>query len=395
MLACLVPIKVEAQQSTPRKPLTVLISIDGFRPDYLTRDITPTLSKLAREGAVAGSMTPAFPSVTFPNHITLVTGVVPDKHGIVNNVMNDPGIPNKLFRLSDRDVLSDPRWWSEVKPIWVTAHRQKKISSTLFWPGSEVLISGIQPDDWLPYQEIPSQERVTKLLSWLDRPDDGRADFATLYFSEVDTLGHQTGPGSPETNASIQNVDRQIGLFIEGLERLNLKSVTNIVVVSDHGMAETNSDRVINLSELSPNLKPKDIVWTGAFAGVDVKGSDAGEILQAFSKMSNMECWRKAALPARLQFGTHRRIPEVFCLAKVGWTIIANSNAKIIAGQHGYDPEDPDMGAIFIAYGPRIKSMKLGSLRNTEIYGLLCALIGIDPEKEAFSGDLNRVVLAN
>jgi predicted AlkP superfamily pyrophosphatase or phosphodiesterase len=160
-------------------------------------------------------------------------------------------------------------------------------------------------------------------------------------------------------------------------------------------MAETNSDRVINLSELSPNLKPKDIIWTGAFAGVDVKGSDAEEILQAFSKTSNMECWRKAALPARLQFGAHRRIPEVFCLAKLGWTIIANSNAKIIAGQHGYDPEDPDMGAIFIAYGPRIKSMKLGSLRNTEIYGLLCALIGIDPEKEAFSGDLNRVVLAN
>ena len=382
-----------AQKLSPRKPLTVLISIDGFKPDYMKRAITPNLSRLAQKGAVAEGMAPAFPSVTFPNHLTLVTGVVPDKHGIVNNTMNDPAIPNARFRLSDRVVLADPKWWAEAKPIWVTAHRQKKITSTLFWPGSEVLIEGLQPDDWLPYQEIPSHDRVLKLLEWLDRPDATRADFATLYFSEVDILGHQTGVDSPQTNAAIQRVDQEIGLFIAGLENLHLRNVTNLVIVSDHGMANTSPDKVIPLSDLAPDLPSAAIIWTGAFGGIEIEPSKADATLALLKKAEHMACWRKSGIPSRFQFGSHRRVPEIFCLADIGWTIINKPGAPVIAGQHGYDPDARDMQSVFIASGPRIKKKKLGAFKNTEVYRLLCSLIGIKPEKTSSGSRLVSGIL--
>lgn len=392
-LVCAHPGISRAQKSTLRKSLTVLISIDGFRPEYLERGLTPVLSALSDAGARAEAMVPSFPSVTFPNHITLVTGVVPDKHGVVNNVMNDPNIPNSRFRLSDRAALSDQRWWDEATPIWVTAHRQNKIASTLFWPGSEVSIQGVQPDDWLPYQEIPSQERVEKLLTWLNRPDEARADFATLYFSEVDILGHQSGTVSAATNAAIGNVDMQIGLFLQGIEKLHLRDVTNIVIVSDHGMADTSLEKVIDLSELSPELNARDVVWTGAFAGVEASPAAAQKALQKLKAAPNMDCWRKSEIPAEFEFGSHRRIPEIFCLAQSGWSIVANRSMKIIPGQHGYAPRYPDMSAIFIASGPNIKTLKTGVFKNVEIYGLLCELLGITPEPGSARSVLAEMII--
>lgn len=280
-----------------------------------------------------------------------------------------------------------------MKPIWVTAHRQKKITSTLFWPGSEVLIEGLQPDDWLPYQEISSHDRVLKLLEWLDRPNATRADFATLYFSEVDILGHQTSADSPQTNAAIQRVDQEIGAFIAGLEKLHLRSVTNLVIVSDHGMANTSHDKVIALSDLAPDLPPAAIIWTGAFAGIDIEPSKVDAILTLLKKAEHMACWRKSDIPARFQFGTHRRVPEIFCLADLGWTIINKPGAPIIAGQHGYDPELPDMQALFIASGPRIKNKKIDRFRNTEVYELLCELVRIKSETQNSSANLKKILM--
>jgi len=274
----------------------------------------------------------------------------------------------------------------------VTAHRQKKITSTLFWPGSEVLIEGLQPDDWLPYQEISSHDRVLKLLEWLDRPNATRADFATLYFSEVDILGHQTGVDSPQTNAAIQRVDQEIGAFIAGLEKLHLRSVTNLVIVSDHGMANTSPDKVIALSDLLPNLLPAATIWTGAFGGIEMDLSQADAALAALKKAENMSCWRKSGIPARFQFGSHRRVPEIFCLADLGWTIINKPGAPIIAGQHGYDPELPDMQALFIASGPRIKKKKIGQIRNTEVYELLCELVRIKSEMLNSNSNLKKIL---
>ena len=386
-----VPFSVLAQEKS--KALTVLISIDGFKPDYLNRGITPYLSKLSDQGSLSKGLIPVTPTVTFPNHVSIVTGQYPDKHGIVNNVMNDPNIPNTRFRLSDRNVVTNPNWWSETKPIWVSAIKQNKIVSTLFWPGTEVVIDGVQPQDWLFYKNIPSHDRVDILLGWLNRPNETRADFATLYFSEVDSSGHITGTDSPETNTSIRNVDTEIGRFIEGLNRLNLLDVTNIVIVSDHGMANTNPDKIIALSDLLPDVSPAKFVWTGAFSGIETEPENADIILKQLNTNKNMECWQKSKIPAEYHFGTHRRVPEIFCIANIGWTIVFKKNDEIIKGHHGYKSTDADMWGLFIAVGPNIKRKILEPFENIDVYLFLCHLVKIIPENTSSRDHLFKEII--
>ena len=370
---------VRAQLVNP-KPLTLLISIDGFKPDYLRRGITPNLLKLADQGTISKGLVPVTPTVTFPNHVSIVTGQYPDKHGIVNNVMNDPNIPNTRFRLSDRNVVTNPNWWSEVKPIWVSAIRQQKIVSTLFWPGTEVVIDGIQPNDWLNYKSIPSKERVDILLHWLNRPNETRADFATLYFSEVDSSGHISGTDSIMTNTSIENVDKEIGHLIDGLSQLNLLSVTHFVIVSDHGMANTNPEKIIAFSDLLPEVSPSKFIWTGAFGGIEAEPENSNTILELLSKNQNMQCWHKTKIPSEYHFGSHRRIPEIFCIANIGWTIVSKRSDEIIKGHHGYKSNEKDMWGLFIASGPTIKRTMIDPFENIDVYLLLCHLLNIKPE---------------
>jgi len=370
---------VRAQLVNP-KPLTLLISIDGFKPDYLRRGITPNLLKLADQGTISKGLVPVTPTVTFPNHVSIVTGQYPDQHGIVNNVMNDPNIPNTRFRLSDRNVVTNPNWWSEVKPIWVSAIRQQKIVSTLFWPGTEVVIDGIQPNDWLNYKSIPSKERVDILLDWLNRHNETRADFATLYFSEVDSSGHISGTDSIMTNTSIENVDKEIGHLIDGLSQLNLLYVTHFVIVSDHGMANTNPEKIIAFSDLLPEVSPSKFIWTGAFGGIEAEPENSNTILELLSKNQNMQCWHKTKIPSEYHFGSHRRIPEIFCIANIGWTIVLKRSDEIIKGHHGYKSNEKDMWGLFIASGPTIKRTMIDPFENIDVYLLLCHLLNIKPE---------------
>jgi predicted AlkP superfamily pyrophosphatase or phosphodiesterase len=178
----------QKQGAAPDAPRSlILISIDGFRADYLDRGITPTLGTWATDGVRADGMRPSFPTVTFPNHYTIVTGLRPDRHGIVNNYMQDPQIPGKTFKLSDREVQQDPRWWNEGEPIWVTAEKAGLRTATLFWPGSETEIRGHRPRDWTAYDKnMKYADRVDRVLSWLDRPAGERPRFLTLYFESVD-----------------------------------------------------------------------------------------------------------------------------------------------------------------------------------------------------------------
>ena len=146
---------------TQHKPLVVLISIDGYRNDYMSRGLTPTLKRLADSGAYAENFMPVFPSITFPNHYSLVTGLYPDHHGLVNNTMQDPSKTKQIFKLSDRESVTNPFWYEEATPIWISAKQQGKIVSTLFWPGTEVINHGLRPDDWLNYDDnMASDKRV-------------------------------------------------------------------------------------------------------------------------------------------------------------------------------------------------------------------------------------------
>ena len=170
----------------------ILISVDGFRADYIEKFRPPVISRLAAEGTRAKWMKPAYPTKTFPNHYTLVTGLYPDNHGIIENNMWDDEI-GAQFGLSIKEQVTNPKWWSG-EPIWNTAQRQGKIAASFFWPGSEAAISGSQPRYWKPYEHTTEHEvRVRTVLEWIDLPREQRPQMITLYFSDVDDAGHNFG----------------------------------------------------------------------------------------------------------------------------------------------------------------------------------------------------------
>ncbi len=205
--------------STPPAPApgpVILISLDGFRWDYLQRYSAPTLQRLAREGVQARTMTPSFPTKTFPNHYTLVTGLRPARHGIVGNWFYDPA-NGETFGMSKQASNTDAKWWGG-EPVWITAERQGVRSVCYLWPGSEAAHHGLRPSHWLPFNDkIPSNDRVDGLLKWFDVPAAERPRLATLYFSAVDHGGHKYGPDAPEVQISITEVDTAIARLLDGL----------------------------------------------------------------------------------------------------------------------------------------------------------------------------------
>ena len=379
--ACSSKQTIHLDNSKGNKPLVLLISIDGFKPEYLDITNTPELLKLAQHGAMAKGMLPVFPSITFPNHYSMVTGLYPDHHGIVNNTMLDPRI-SEAFKLSSRSAISNSDWWEDGIPIWVSAHLQGRKSSTLFWPGSEAKIKGIQPDDWLPFDKNMSPNaRVHQLLNWLNRPNQERADFATLYFDDVDSAGHRYGPNSSEVKAATHTVDQAIHELMSGLEKLNLAKSTTVIIVSDDGMAEVKANQTINLKSMLSKFSNSKIIWQGPLAGINTHGEKTSEIIATLNQHKNIQCWAKNDIPPKYHFGKHRRVPDIVCLADIGFSLADGNPLFMIPGQHGFDPEMKDMHGIFIASGYKVKNIQLNYFENIEVYPLLCHLLQIQAEK--------------
>ncbi len=397
LLACALLLLAGCATVSPAPPPApvILVAIDGFRPDYLDRGVTPTLSRLAAEGVRAEGMRPSFPSLTFPNHYTLVTGLRPDHHGIVNNAMTDPDHPDVVFTLADRAVNTQPYWWNDAAPLWVSAEKQGVRTATMFWPGSEVEIRGTRPHDWMTFdQSKPSAARVDQALAWLDRPPAERPRFITLYFDIVDTAGHLSGPDSPELNAAAREVDAAMGKLVDGLAARGLANA-NIVVVADHGMAPISVERTVDLdAAIAPALVR--YVWApGPIAGVEpAAGQPESALTPLLGRHGRAECWRRGEMPARFHFGTHRRVPAVVCLADTGWTMVSTGSPRrypIRGGAHGYDPEDPTMAAVFIAHGPAFRAgVTVPAFDNVNVYPVLAKLVGVTPE----ANDGDAAVLA-
>ena len=223
-----------AQRSRDDTPILILISLDGWRWDYIDRQPAPNLKALAARGVRAKAMIPSFPVLTFPNHYTIVTGLYPEHHGVVGNSMRDPAMPER-FSMS-AETARDARWWGG-EPLWVTAIRQGRRAATMFWPGSEAAIGGVRPTYWMPYDNtLGNRERVAQAIAWVALPAAERPSFVSLYFEEVDTAGHDFGPDSPQLAAAVSHLDDALGELVAGVQRLGLDDRTSLVVVSDHGM---------------------------------------------------------------------------------------------------------------------------------------------------------------
>jgi len=376
LLLALLPLPALAQQ--PR-PVTILISIDGFRADYLDRGITPNLSRLAADGAKA-AMRPSFPSITFPNHYTLVTGLRPDRNGIVHNVMEDARRPGETFTMT----TADPFWWSEAEPIWITAEKAGVRTATMFWPGSNVLLSGTRAHDWWLYSKDNSEaQRVDAVIDWLRRPAATRPALVTLYFDTVDTAGHKFGPDGEKTDDAIRAVDMQIGRLADGLATLRLSA--NLVIVADHGMAATSPARVIELWKIAKAKDYRAVGYSPVVGLVPTKGREARLAKALLKPHDHMSCARKADLPPALHYGQNPRVPPFVCIAEIGWILLAAPSPpdKPIeaGGAHGYDPANREMDALFVANGPAFKAgTALPAFDNVDVYPLLAKLIGVVPK---------------
>jgi predicted AlkP superfamily pyrophosphatase or phosphodiesterase len=389
MLSLLAALSLSACATTPRPaahpaaatevraPITILISIDGLGANRLGQGLTPRLDAIAAAG-VSGSMRPSFPANTFPNHVTLVTGLRPDHHGIVDQKMRDPARPGVTFKNTDPLTNRDPFWWDQIDPIWLQAERAGIRTATMYWVGSDVAIKGKRPSWWWPYDNgIDSAQRTETVLDWVRRPPPTRPRLILLYFNAVDYASHNLGYGSPAELAAIGEVDKQIGRLSDSLAELGQPA--NLVIVSDHGMAPVPPEHIRPISDIvDPAII--DAITEGPLLDIFPKpGKDAEVAAHLAKPPPHLTCWARKDLPARFRFGTHPRAAPFLCMADTGWSFPEQPKG-FTKGEHGYDPTDPAVAAVFMATGPAFRrGVRLDRFDNVDVYSLMAKLVGITP----------------
>ncbi|KAJ0427212.1 alkaline-phosphatase-like protein [Aspergillus carlsbadensis] len=385
-------------------PTTILISLDGFRADFLNRDLTPTLNAFIAEGVSPQYMLPSFPSVTFPNHFTLVTGLYPESHGIVGNTFWDPEL-GEQFYYTHPSVSMQPKWWN-AEPLWMTAENQGVKTAIHMWPGSEAHIGGVEPTYLDQFNGSEALERKTqRILELLDLPgleqegaSPSRPQFIAAYVPNVDADGHKYGPNSTEIRGTIAKADDMLAGIFAGLKERNLTDVVNVVVVSDHGMATTSTDRLVQLDDLI------DLSLTSHIDGWPLRGirpkrpedlkTLKDQLLLVTTKYKDaIEIYTRENMPDRYHFKNNDRIAPLWVIPKTGWAIVERPENDVKAmqhngdiyhprGIHGYDHEHPLMRAIFVARGPAFPhapNSRVDVFQNINVYNILCDSLGITP----------------
>jgi len=375
-----------------QKPYVIMLSMDGFRWDYASKVPTPNLDYVAANGVKAESMTPSFPTKTFPNHYSLATGLYPDHHGIIQNTF----YANDLqagYSIGNRDAVENGAFYGG-EPIWVTADKQGMKTASYFWVGSEAPVQGMHPDIWKPYQHnFPFENRVDSVMAWLQLPENIRPHLITFYFHEPDGVGHREGPDSHQTEEMILRLDSLVGRILSGLKKLSIKDQVNLIIVSDHGMGPVSPNRVVFFEDY---LKP---AWIDTFLGgnptylLQPNPGFTDSVLNALSSVPHMKSWKKSAIPERLHYGTNPRIYDVVLVADSAWSLALHKGftpGRYSGGTHGYDNANADMGAIFYALGPAFKSGYIQpKFSNVDVYGLVAKILGLQPAP--YDGNLDDV----
>ena len=367
------------------RPYVVLVSFDGFRHDYLDRYPTPDFDRVAEAGVRAEGLLPVFPTLTFPNHYSIATGMYPGHHGLVGNTMYDP-VFDATYRLSDREAVGDGRWYGG-EPIWVTAETQGMVAASFFWVGSEAPVMGVRPTHWKVYDEdVPYTARVDSALAWLSLPPAERPHLVLLYFSAVDHAGHAYGPDSPEVAAAVAEVDATLGILLDGLARLPIADQTNVVLVSDHGIALADTTREVDVERYV--TLPADTRSVGAGPALmlwmtEAEADSVDAILDA-ALPPGAHSYTRDELPERWHFAGSRRTPPLTVVAErpalVGRT---RDFERPWTGVHGYDPADATMQGIFLAMGPQVRPAgRIAAFENVNVYPFLTAILGLAPNPE-------------
>ncbi|KAJ8275323.1 hypothetical protein COCON_G00099480 [Conger conger] len=348
----------------------LLVSFDGFRADYLKRYPFPNLQRFFSEGVLVEELLNAFVTKTFPNHYSLATGLYPESHGIVAGRMYDAAA-------RERSSFRDPFWWNQATPIWVTAQEAGLKTASAMWPGTDVAIHNQTATHFLPYDPaVTFQERLANVTGWLARDEAVR--FATLYWEEPDRSGHRYGPdNATEMGRVLAEVDELIGQLVERLNSSGLWGRVNVILTSDHGMAQCSQERLIRLDGcLDPaNYTVVDLTPVGAIIPI----GDPALVYQALSGCHpHMRVYLKEEMPDRLHYQHNARIQPIMLLADEGWTIVQHGNLPRL-GDHGYDNSLPSMHPFLAARGPAFgRGRRVSGLSNVDLYPLMCQLLGLE-----------------
>jgi predicted AlkP superfamily pyrophosphatase or phosphodiesterase len=386
------------------KPTVILVSLDGFRYDYIEKFAPPTILSLASEGVRAKWMTPSFPTKTFPNHYAIVTGLYPQDNGIVENSIYDQ-TSKATMTMGNREEVQKGHWWV-AEPIWITAEKQGQRSAPFFWPGSEAEIGGMRPTYWKPYDDhLPNDTRVDTILSWLDLPPGERPTFLTLYFSDVDSAGHDLSPDSPKVGEAVLRVDKELARLVEGLKARGVFEQVNIIIVSDHGMATQDFNNVIILDELFDQNLAEKILWSNEIVSIFPR---AGKEDVIYGKLraglpGHAKVYKKSELPARLHYSDSIRIAPLLVLPDEGWTLAPRKRFEEWRsrgllngprGGHGYDNDLASMRAIFVARGSAFKKgAVIEPFENIHVYSLMTRILGLRPAHNVDNAELATAAL--
>ncbi|GAA6005146.1 nucleotide pyrophosphatase/phosphodiesterase family protein [Rhodotorula paludigena] len=384
-------------------PTVLLVSLDGVRADYLERGMTPHLLDISRKGVRAKYLKPSFPSLTFPNHWSLLTGLYPSAHGIVANDFWDPSTRDE-FEYTEPSKSWGSEWWGG-EPIWATAVKNKLRSAVLMWPGPPVMESGIKPSLFYPFiNKFHYHKKVERVAKWLDMDFAHRPHLMAVYAPEVDQAGHRVGPHGTTTEKALQMVDEFVRQLFDVVDARNLTDIVDVVVVSDHGMADTNMKRLVYLDDILGADDFARITHNEGWPSAGLRfaeGTDESAMLAKLQRAaqkpnSGFDCYTQETMPERWHFTGHRRIAPIYCVPHVGWAITSHHELEVvmngsyaIKGAHGYDNDDPQMQAIFVAHGPFASRLKMTSRFSRRATALERDAIPSDPATTVIPGFAN------
>ncbi|NXO05904.1 ENPP3 phosphodiesterase, partial [Oriolus oriolus] len=386
-----------------RTPL-ILFSMDGFRAEYLQTwsSLLPNIEKLKTCGTHSKYMRAAYPTKTFPNHYTIVTGLYPESHGIIDNNMYDVDL-NAHFSLSGEEKFK-PAWW-KGQPVWLTAMYNNLKAGTFFWPGSDAPIGGTYPTFYAVYNgSIPYEERISGILKWLDNAQSERPHLYTLYIEEPDSSGHSFGPVSAGVIKALQAADQALGMLMDGLKQRNLHKCVNLIVLADHGMEKTYCKQI----EYMTNYFEKVDFYMYGGPAARIRASNVPKdyftsklvtglfpLAQCRRSPQHFKPYLTPDLPKRFHYANNIRIDKVHLLVDRQWLVARGEGfTSCDGGNHGYDNEFKSMEALFLAYGPSFKEKtEVDAFENIEVYNLMCDLLQMVPaQNNGTHGSLNHLL---
>lgn len=387
-LQMITPGRVNSAEQT-QKPYVILISVDGFRYDLAMRYQAKNLLNLSAQGVEATSMRPSFPSLTFPNHYSIITGLYPSHHGIVGNKFYDPA-RKQMYAIRNKAEVQDGTWYGG-EPLWVLAEKQKMLSASFFWVGSESDIEKTRPTYYYQYSELFTNDRRLDILKdWLQLPEGNRPHFITFYFPEVDHAEHYYGVYSKQAEEAVHHVDSAIGKMNSMVAQLNLP--VNFIFVSDHGFTNIDTVHTIAVENLIDTSK---FIVAGESTIMHLYAKDTTAIISQYNILkaaeNNYHVYLANEVPERWHYGKkddrYGRIGDILISADMPF--IFSSKGRKNAATHGFDNYTQEMQATFYAWGPAFKeNFKINNFENINIYPLIAYILGLHFDANSIDGKL-------